>query len=97
MDKSHSVIQVLQVIPNLPGFKCGYIRFLGKETGLIKYLAFPSDRHTLQTNFDAACVSSLLNGDWNIGTFSNKNENGEVIITNTEKISRPGSGLMAST
>jgi hypothetical protein len=84
MDISTSVIQVVEVAPNLPGFKYGYIRFLMKGNGLIQDLAL-SSQYTIETNFDGSCVSTLLDGEWNIATFSTVDTKGEIIITGNEE------------
>jgi hypothetical protein len=85
MDRPTTPIQMLQAIPNLPGFDHGFIRFLVKETSMIKYITFPSDQDTLVTGFHPSRVSSVPHGDWNIGTFTNQQDTGEIIITSTQQ------------
>lgn len=46
----------------------------------IKYLKFPSNQDNFPSGFDASRVLSLPEGDWNIGTFANKDDSNEIII-----------------
>jgi hypothetical protein len=78
-------IEVLQVLPALPGFDYGYVRVLVKETGLIKYLTFISDRDTSWPPYEPERISVLPDGNWNVAIVTSGDANNECIIASTEK------------